>query len=69
MYYTKEVTSGGKVKYVPVDGKEFTIELSNQQVMSLAATIAVCCLIGLEENTPDHSLYRELILWLKYNYT
>ena len=61
MYYTKEVTSGGKVKYVPVDVKEFTIELSNQQVMSLAATIAVCCLIGLEENTPDHSLRSRLI--------
>ena len=50
MYYTKEVTSGGKVKYVPVEPKELHMELDDGQYMTLAATIATCILIGMEQH-------------------
>ena len=31
-----------------------SIELSDNQVLTLASTIAVCCLIGLEQHLPAH---------------
>lgn len=65
MYYTKEVTSGGKVKYVPVEPKELRMELDDGQYMTLAATIATCILIGMEQHLPSHTLKARKIIELE----
>lgn len=65
MYYTKEVTSGGKVKYVPVEPSVYHIELDDGQYMTLAATIATCILIGMEQHLPSHTLKARKIIELE----
>ena len=54
--YTKEVSNGGKVSYVPYiqPTQKVSMYLSDNQVLTLASTIAVCCLIGLEQHLPAH---------------
>lgn len=34
--------------------KIIKVEMTDNQILSLAATIATCCLVGLEQHLPEH---------------
>ena len=55
--YTKTVSERGKVTYTPyAPNTRAEIEIDNGQLATLAGTIGLCTLMGLERHLPPHAL-------------
>lgn len=55
--YVKNVSEKGKVTYIPyVPDLKAEIEIDNGQLATIAGTIGLCTLIGLERHLPPHAL-------------
>lgn len=55
--YVKSVSEKGKVTYLPyVPSTRAEIEIDNRQLATLAGTIGLCTLIGLERHLPQHAM-------------
>ena len=53
--YVQKVSAKGKVSYEQYKEQPLVVDMDNKQVLTLAATIATCCLIGLEQHLPAHA--------------
>lgn len=55
--YEKKISSKGKVTYIE-HGKprQTTFEINDTQMLTLATTVAICCLEGLRRHLPDSDI-------------
>jgi hypothetical protein len=52
--YTKETTAGGKVRYVPYQPEHEDIELDDNEILAIAATIGIALMIQYQQQIPAH---------------
>ena len=52
--YIKETTPGGKVRYVPYQPEHEDIELDDNEILAIAATIGIALMIQYQNQIPAH---------------